>query len=96
MYHLGGFPGVVLDGNEEGVVIDVLEVTADGPAAEFLVDRLDGYEGYNPNNHDNSLYLRKVIDTADFGEVSIYEYNRQTEGRHRIPGGDWNNNNAAA
>lgn len=88
MWHLGGFPGVTLDGNEEGVLCDVLEIT-DEAAAPDVISRLDSYEGYRPETPHNSLYLRKVVETSEFGSVSIYEINRDVGGYSRIPGGDW-------
>lgn len=95
MYHLGGFPGVVLDGGEEGVVCDVLEIT-DESAADRVIERLDGYEGYRPESPDNSLYLRQEIEAGEFGWASIYEYNRDVSARRRVDGGDWNSVTRAA
>lgn len=88
MYHLGGFPGVVLDGNEEGVLCDVLEIT-DEAAVPDVVRRLDAYEGYREHSPDNSLYLRREVAAGEFGQASIYEINRAMDGRPRIDGGDW-------
>jgi gamma-glutamylcyclotransferase (GGCT)/AIG2-like uncharacterized protein YtfP len=88
MYHLGGFPGVVLDGNEEGVLCDVLEIT-DAAAAPEVVRRLDAYEGYRTDSPDNSLYLRREVTAGEFGQASIYEINRNMDERPRINGGDW-------
>lgn len=88
MYHLGGFPGVVLDGNEEGVVCDVLEIT-DKSAVPDVLDRLDAYEGYRENSPDNSLYLRDYYNTEEFGRAYVYVINRNVDGYSRIAGGDW-------
>lgn len=94
MYHLGGFPGVVLDDNEEGVVCDVLEIT-DAAAVPDVVSRLDAYEGYRVGTPHNSLYLRREVAAGEFGQASIYEINRDMDGRPRITGGDWMERDAA-
>lgn len=95
MFHLGGFPGVTLDGNEEGVVCDVLEIT-DPKAAPEVLRQLDGYEGYHEETPDNSLYLRKNVEVAEFGPAMIYEINRDTSAYPRVAGGDWNRQNERA
>jgi gamma-glutamylcyclotransferase (GGCT)/AIG2-like uncharacterized protein YtfP len=94
MYHLGGFPGVVLDGNEEGVLCDVLEIT-DAAAVPEVVRSLDAYEGYRETSPYNSLYLRREVEAGQFGQASIYEINRDMGGRSRITGGDWVERDAA-
>lgn len=88
MYHLGGFPGVKLDGNPDGVLCDVLEIT-DNQAVPDVLSRLDGYEGYREDSPDNSLYLREYFDTGEFGSGIIYEINRDVDGYSRIESGDW-------
>lgn len=84
MYHLGGYPGIKLDGNPEGFVADLFE-TEDME----LMQRLDGYESYDPANEANSLYLRKEIEIADVGAAFIYEYNRGVAKAPRLESGDW-------
>lgn len=89
MYHLGGFPGIVLDGDLDGFFADVLEIT-DETAVPDVLERLDAYEGYRESSPDNSLYLRKEIDVPEYGRASIYEINRDMSARPRVQGGDWN------
>jgi len=89
MYHLGGFPGILLDGDLDGFWADVLEVTDEDAVADVLY-RLDGYEGYRPDSPDNSLYIRREIEIEDHGMAYIYEINRDMSTRTRIEGGDWN------
>lgn len=84
MYHLGGFPGIKLDGNPDGFVGDILELTDPD-----VLQQLDGYEGYNPEKPEHSLYLRRLIEIPGHGEVMIYEYNDRIAGRARVEGGDW-------
>jgi gamma-glutamylcyclotransferase (GGCT)/AIG2-like uncharacterized protein YtfP len=88
MYHLGGFPGVVLDGDLDGFWADLLEVT-DADAVPGVLQRLDGYEGYNEEAPDKSLYLRREIDLPGYGPAFIYEINRDMSARIRVASGDW-------
>lgn len=84
MYHLGGYPGVKLDGNPNGFVADLLELTDDG-----VLEQLDGYEGYRPNSPNSSLYIRQTVDLSDGTRAYIYEYNQHVGGRPRMESGDW-------
>ena len=88
MYHLGGFPGIVLDGDLEGFRADLLEIT-DEDAVPGVLQRLDGYEGYREEAPDNSLYLRREINLPEYGTAFIYEINRDMSARIRVAGGDW-------
>jgi gamma-glutamylcyclotransferase (GGCT)/AIG2-like uncharacterized protein YtfP len=79
LYDLGSFPGLklTLDGPTTLVVGDVYEVD------QSIIERLDQYEGYRPDNPENSLYIRREL--PDF---YVYEFNDKWEGT-LIPGGDW-------
>lgn len=84
MYALGWFPGIKLTDNPEDKVFgDVYEVD------QSIMGRLDGYEGYDPDNPKASLYLRKTVSVLDFGEVYVYEYNGYPGNRPVVPNGDW-------
>ena len=85
MYHLGGFPGVKLDGSQPGVVCDVLEIL--NPDVMSL---LDHYEGYNEDNPRASLYIRREVDTPEFGPCLVYEFNNDVQQRPKMEDGDWN------
>lgn len=84
LYDLGWFPGIVLGNHEnpeEGESFVTCErITVD----DERLKQLDAYEGYDPENPDNSLYLRKKI-----GEDWIYVYNHPVEGYELIESGDW-------
>jgi gamma-glutamylcyclotransferase (GGCT)/AIG2-like uncharacterized protein YtfP len=76
LYHLGAYPGCVLDGDCDGVIHgQVLEIPDDA-----VLGRLDWYEGYAAHDDAGSLFLRTVCDVTlgQGGQVRswIYVYNR--------------------
>ncbi|MDR8392071.1 gamma-glutamylcyclotransferase [Aliifodinibius sp. S!AR15-10] len=60
-----------------------------------VFQKLDPYEGYNPHEPENSLYIRQKCDvhcpnrTPETISAWIYLYNRPTENLTRIPSGDY-------
>lgn len=81
LYNLGWFPGLVLDLSEEPssfVTCEVIEADDD------KLQRLDSYEGYDPNNPEESLYIRQP-----FKDGFIYTINRDVSDRPVIPSGNW-------
>jgi gamma-glutamylcyclotransferase (GGCT)/AIG2-like uncharacterized protein YtfP len=75
MYDLGWFPGVKLGGTTEFLAekIEVEDISA-----------VDGYEGYNPDEPEMSLYIRRP-----FLDGFIYEFNREVSEDKRVVSGDW-------
>ena len=73
LYDLGKYRAIVLDG-EDKIFGQILEL----PDDEEVLDALDEYEGFEPNNPRQSLFVRKKT-TAYFGDEKlqtwIYEYN---------------------
>lgn len=90
MYNCGSFPGIVL-GGETAVRCELF--VCDDEFAGPMTRMLDNYEGYVPENPDNSLYLRKEIELSDGVSASIYEWNRPTEGLEIVESGDWTRKN---
>jgi gamma-glutamylcyclotransferase (GGCT)/AIG2-like uncharacterized protein YtfP len=87
LYHLGAYPGCVLDGACGGVIHgQVLELPDQG-----VLERLDWYEGYAAHDDEGSLFLRTVCDVtlADGGRVRswVYVYNRPVAAARRISTG---------
>ena len=81
IYHLGGFPGVKLDGRGE-VHGHMFEIDKD------VLSVCDGYEGYRPQSPETSLYIRRTL-TDEEGEYFTYEYNRDVNEEHHIESGRW-------
>lgn len=80
MWNMGWYPAVVLG---EGLGLVAVEPREIADITEF-----DDYEGYDPENEANSLYIRKP-----FLDGWIYEYNvespKQLHNRERIKSGSW-------
>jgi len=74
IYKLGNYLGLIL-GGEEKIFGQILEL----PDDEEILENLDEYEGFAPNDPQESLYVRKETN-AYFDEthlkVWVYEYNR--------------------
>ncbi len=81
LHDLGWYPGIRL-GGEGKVVVEKLEVDGERLA------QLDHYEGYDPDDEANSLYLRQSI-TVDGIDGFIYVYNNDMSDRPLIVDGDW-------
>lgn len=83
LYDLGSFPGLKLDNSSDTMVTcESIEVT------DEELERLDMYEGYDPSDPDNSLYIRRKLDWGPF----IYEYNDpwgNLPKKSIVPSGDW-------
>jgi len=84
LYHLGDYPALIPGG--AGIVRgELLAFTEPG-----LLDKLDAYELYDPENPDKSEYRRVQVDLLDSGRsVWTYAYNRPVTGRPVIAAGSW-------
>src|SRR2546423_9138118 len=58
LYDLGEYPGAVLDPSSPTKVSGLLYELPDD---QSILRALDLYEGFNPNNLENSLFVRKQI-----------------------------------
>ncbi len=89
LYDLGDYPGAVL--NKTGSVIfgQVFEL----PDKPDILGKLDQYEGFDPDDPDRSLFLRKrSLVSLDGGKKRwcwIYVYNRPPAGASTLRGGDF-------
>jgi gamma-glutamylcyclotransferase (GGCT)/AIG2-like uncharacterized protein YtfP len=87
LYHLGAYPGCVLDAAGDGVIHGQLLELPD-PA---VLERLDWYEGYAAHDDAGSLFLRTTCPAtlADGRQVPawVYVYNREVSPARRISTG---------
>lgn len=84
LYDLGDYPGAIL--GDSGVIAGELLMPRDD--AVFTV--LDAFELFNPQNPDQSEYLRvQTMTSADEASAWIYVYNFALNGARSIPSGDW-------
>lgn len=86
-----GFPALSIDEVQGRVYGEVYEVTQD------LLDTLDTYEGYSPDNKKESLYLRQeIIFYPEKGKpFPVQAYTMSPHQRQKflatiIPSGKWN------
>ncbi len=82
LYDLGEYPGVRLAANGNEIHGEVF--IFDQPA---VLQSLDAYEGYDPKNLDQSLFLRKQYEVRLKDESLlcwVYEYSRQPPSSQRI------------
>ena len=88
LYHLGAYPGCVLDGECDDLIHGQLLELPDDPA---VLERLDWYEGYAAHDDAGSLFLRTVCDVAlaDGRRIPswVYVYNRPVPPARLISGG---------
>lgn len=75
LYDLGWFPGIKLGGTGE-VVCEQITVKD--------WQDVDRYEGFMPDNPEDSLYIRTPYDDG-----FIYEFNREVNPIKLIQSGDW-------
>jgi gamma-glutamylcyclotransferase (GGCT)/AIG2-like uncharacterized protein YtfP len=84
LHHLGDYPGLVIGGR--GIVHGELLAFSD----PHLVDELDAYELFDPENHAGSEYLRVEVDLLGADSPAwTYEYNRPVKDRPIIATGNW-------
>jgi gamma-glutamylcyclotransferase (GGCT)/AIG2-like uncharacterized protein YtfP len=89
LYDLGDYPGAVAaDGMVKGEVYRIKDST--------ILDALDRYEEFDPDNPQQSLFVRQRIRIPQAGEAWTYLYNGSRKGRRRIPSGHWGKRRSAA
>lgn len=103
LYDLGPFPGSLFGSN---VTLDELDIiigkvvtfiAPNAMVAQDLLTQFDGYEGYDPDDLEHSLYIRKSVDVLDTDgavhKCQTYQFNRSKEYLEEtakyVPGGDW-------
>jgi gamma-glutamylcyclotransferase (GGCT)/AIG2-like uncharacterized protein YtfP len=86
LIYVNPFPALVLT-NEDKYVLGELYSFIN----PYILTYLDGYEGYDPKNERESLYIRRQIVTIDpdFLNTFVYVWNDKIEGYPEIESGDW-------
>ncbi len=83
LFDLGDYPGLLLD---SGIVHGELCEIADSA----VLQRLDAFELYDPDDPNGSLYIRRRVRLAQPDcDAWLYEFNRDVSGKASIPSGDW-------
>lgn len=84
LYDLGRFPGAVPG---EGTVRGELFRLTDPQVWTIL----DQYEGYEPDQEEASLFIRRRtrLQAPSDQTAWVYWYNGDPSGHNRIPSGDW-------
>jgi gamma-glutamylcyclotransferase (GGCT)/AIG2-like uncharacterized protein YtfP len=90
LYDFGDYPGAVLDISAASTIQgEVFEI----PDEPGILERLDAYEGFDPDNPKDSLFLRSMVPVslANGSQLScwIYVYNRTPAAFALVPGGDY-------
>ena len=88
LYDLGEFPGAVLDEHGDSEVEGTVFELPEEPTA---LRRLDGYEEFDPDAPEGSLFRRVShavrLDTGKMLSCWIYVYNRDPTGMRVLSGG---------
>lgn len=87
MFDLSAYPAFRRTNTENEIVVELYKLPEKGK--EGVVSSLDRYEGYNPQNEDQSLYRRLTVLSSSGKEVNIYEYLHPTRNEDIIRNGDW-------
>ena len=81
LYDLGAFPAIK-KGESDGVIVEIYRVTTQ------QLHRLDQLEGFNAEEPHKSFYLRVEVESS-YGDVWVYEFNREVEPHKVIVSGNW-------
>lgn len=88
LYDLGAYPGAVVDATADSRILGtVFELPEDASA----LPEMDRYEGFNPENEAESLFLRvkHTVKLSDWRTIEcwIYVYNLEPAGARVIADG---------
>lgn len=88
LYNLGRYPGVI-PSEKFKTYGEVYRLTNKEP----VLKHLDRYEGYDPEDHQGSLFVRKPINvTLENGRrvvAWVYFYNKRVSKERLIPSGEY-------
>lgn len=83
LYDLGPFPAAKYSKNQHPVFVEVYAVN------KATLGRLDQLEGYNPNQPENSLFLREYFTASGGPSCWVYIYNDDVDDQQAIKTGVW-------
>lgn len=90
LYNLGAFPGAVIDSRRPDKIFGKIFALPDNKA---LLDQLDHYEGFDPQQPAKSLFVRKRVAIRRLNKRAIkgwiYEYNRDVKASPLIKSGHY-------
>ncbi len=95
LYDLGAYPGAVLDeASHTKIIGKVFSLPADDERlSASLLERLDAYEGYTPEDETQNLFIRKLARITFLNgahvECWIYVYNGNPQAAELIPDGNY-------
>ena len=82
LYDLGPFPGALFDTGQVTNIVYGRMLTFTAPNANLakgILHQFDGYEGYDPDDLEHSLYIRKTVEVLVGGtkhECQTYQFNQ--------------------
>jgi gamma-glutamylcyclotransferase (GGCT)/AIG2-like uncharacterized protein YtfP len=96
LYDLGEYPGAILDASADTTISGEVFTLSN---ARAVLPVLDSYEDFDPNDPENSLFVRKKypVTLSDGRKLKcwVYVYNRDLGEARPLAGGDYAKFNAA-
>jgi gamma-glutamylcyclotransferase (GGCT)/AIG2-like uncharacterized protein YtfP len=89
LYDIGQYPGAVSDVHTQSYVHGSIYLMDNAP---FVLEKLDDYEGYGPEQEQPELFVRKLIAIETNNHLIdswVYLYNREVTSLTYIPSGDY-------
>ncbi|MCA1850265.1 MAG: gamma-glutamylcyclotransferase [Acidobacteria bacterium] len=90
LYDLGQYPGAIIDASSHMKVYGQLFMLPDDLST---LRALDAYEGFEPEDTHNSLFVREraaaMLEDGQVIQCWVYVYNRDPGSAPLIPGGDY-------
>lgn len=91
LWHIDWYPAFTA--GYQGEVLGEVCFLGTAKEKEKILQKLDTWENYDPNDIKNSEYVRKVstvrLNDGEEMKAWVYHYNRSTIGLKRIYSGDW-------
>jgi gamma-glutamylcyclotransferase (GGCT)/AIG2-like uncharacterized protein YtfP len=89
LYDIGEYPGAIADPHADSYTHGNIYLM---DKASLVLEKLDDYEGYGPEQEQPNLFIRKLIEietNARSIDCWIYLYNRPVDGLKVIEEGNW-------